>query len=257
MNESVIKTLLVSFSICLICSLVVSFAAVGLRDIQIENKLNDQRLKILQAGKIYNPELEIKTQFEALEVKFIDFESGKLLSEYQNFSLDSYDQILATKDSNLSTKVPQDKDIAIIKNRENIGKVYIIRDNLDEISKLILPIRGFGLWGTMYGYISLENDFNTVAGIEFYQHKETPGLGAEVDNPKWKSLWPGKQIYQENKVTLKVLKGKVENDDHMSTYKVDGLSGATLTSRGVSNMIEYWFGDSGYSNMLKELDYES
>ena len=90
MNESVIKTLLVSFSICLICSLVVSFAAVGLRDIQIENKLNDQRLKILQAGKIYNPELEIKTQFEALEVKFIDFESGKLLSEYQNFSLDSY-----------------------------------------------------------------------------------------------------------------------------------------------------------------------
>ncbi|RPG41364.1 MAG: Na(+)-translocating NADH-quinone reductase subunit C, partial [Gammaproteobacteria bacterium TMED186] len=162
MNESVIKTLLVSFSICLICSLVVSFAAVGLRDIQIENKLNDQRLKILQAGKIYNPELEIKTQFEALEVKFIDFESGKLLSEYQNFSLDSYDQILATKDSNLSTKVPQDKDIAIIKNRENIGKVYIIRDNLDEISKLILPIRGFGLWGTMYGYISLENDFNTV-----------------------------------------------------------------------------------------------
>ena len=69
--------------------------------------------------------------------------------------------------------------------------------------------------------------------------------------------WPGKQIYQENKVTLKVLKGKVENDDPMSTYKVDGLSGATLTSRGVSNMIEYWFGDSGYSNMLKELDYES
>ena len=109
----------------------------------------------------------------------------------------------------------------------------------------------------MYGYISLENDFNTVAGIEFYQHKETPGLGAEVDNPKWKSLWPGKQIYQENKVTLRVLKGKVENDDPMSTYKVDGLSGATLTSRGVSNMIEYWFGDSGYSNMLKELDYES
>ncbi len=257
MNESVLKTLLVSFSICLMCSLVVSFAAVGLRDIQIENKLNDQRLKILQAGKIYNPELEIKTQFEALEVKFIDFESGKLLSEYQDFSLESYDQILATKDSNLSTKVPQDKDIAIIKNRENIGKVYIIRDNLDEISKLILPIRGFGLWGTMYGYISLENDFNTVAGIEFYQHKETPGLGAEVDNPKWKSLWPGKQIYQENKVTLRVLKGKVENDDPMSTYKVDGLSGATLTSRGVSNMIEYWFGDSGYSNMLKELDYES
>jgi Na+-transporting NADH:ubiquinone oxidoreductase subunit C len=257
MNESVIKTLLVSFSICLICSLVVSFAAVGLRDTQIENKLNDQRLKILQAGQIYNPELEIKTQFEALEVKFIDFQTGKLLSQYKDFSIDTYDQLMATKDSSLSIQVPQDEDIAIIKNRENIGKVYIVRDELGSISKLILPIRGFGLWGTMYGYISLENDFNTVAGIEFYQHKETPGLGAEVDNPKWKDLWPGKQIYQNNQVSLKVIKGKVENDDPMYTYKVDGLSGATLTSRGVSNMIEYWFSNSGYSSMLQELSYES
>ena len=178
MNESVIKTLIVSFVICLLCSLVVSFAAVGLRDIQVENKLNDQRIKILQAGKIYNAELDVKTQFKDLEVKFINFETGKLSSEYNNLSLDTYDQILATKDTSLSTKVPQDKDIAIIKNRENIGKVYIVRDTEGIISKLILPIRGFGLWGTMYGYISLENDFNTVAGIEFYQHKETPGLGA-------------------------------------------------------------------------------
>ena len=74
---------------------------------------------------------------------------------------------------------------------------------------------------------------------------------------KWKALWPGKQIYQNNDVALKVIKGKVESDDAMVTYKVDGLSGATLTSRGVSNMIEYWFSESGYSSMLKELDYES
>ena len=128
MNESVKKTLMVSFVICLLCSLVVSFAAVGLRDIQIENKLNDQRIKILQAGKIYNAEIDVKTQFADLEVKFINFETGKLSSEFNNLSLDTYDQILATKDTSLSTKVPQDKDIAIIKNRENIGKVYIVRD---------------------------------------------------------------------------------------------------------------------------------
>ena len=109
----------------------------------------------------------------------------------------------------------------------------------------------------MYGYISLESDFNTVAGIEFYQHKETPGLGAEVDNPKWKSLWRGKQIYKDNQVILKVIKGKAETDDPLYAYKVDGLSGATLTSRGVSNMIEYWFSNSGYSTMLKDLNYES
>ena len=88
MNESVKKTLMVSFVICLLCSLVVSFAAVGLRDMQVENKLNDQRIKILQAGKIYNAEIDVKTQFEDLEVKFINFETGKLSSEFNNLSLD-------------------------------------------------------------------------------------------------------------------------------------------------------------------------
>ena len=229
---------------------------------QNENKANDKRTKILQAAGIFNPNVDIKEQFNQLEAKYIDFNSGKLLkgTKLDNF-LDEhkgdYDQIAATRKPEYSTSLDASQDIAIIKNRENIGKVYIVRDPQGLISKLILPIRGFGLWGTMYGYISLENDFNTVAGIEFYQHKETPGLGAEVDNPKWKALWPGKQIYQNNDVALKVIKGKVESDDSMNAYKVDGLSGATLTSRGVSNMIEYWFSESGYSSMLTELDYES
>ena len=144
--------------------------------------------------------------------------------------------------------------IDIKRNNINIPDGFIDKKNID---KIILPIRGYGLWGTLYGFISLEEDFNTVSGIEFYEHKETPGLGAEVDNPKWKSSWKGKKIYQNNQVALKVIKGKVEIDDNQASYKVDGLSGATITSRGVSNMVEYWFGESGYSMLLKELDYES
>ena len=157
----------------------------------------------------------------------------------------------------LSTKIPASEDIAIIKNRENVGKFYISRDKNGELDKIILPIRGYGLWGTLFGYISIENDFNTVAGLEFYSHKETPGLGAEVDNPKWKALWPGKKIYKDDVVRLSVLKGQVPSDANDIMYKVDGLSGATLTSRGVTNMITYWFGDSGYSKLLSELNYES
>ena len=122
---------------------------------------------------------------------------------------------------------------------------------------LILPIRGYGLWGTLYGYMAIEEDFNTVAGLEFYDHKETPGLGAEVDNPRWKDLWPGKKIYQNKEVKLTVMKGKVPSDDINIDYRVDGLSGATLTSRGVTNMITYWFGESGYSKLFEELSYES
>jgi len=257
MNESIVKTIGVAFAVCLICSLVVSASAVSLRDLQKENKLNDKRIKILQVADIYDPNISIAEQFSELESKFIDFNTGLMMDEYNNFSIDDYDQIVVTKDPNLSTKVPTSEDIAIIKNRENVGKIYILRDEIGTIDKLVLPIRGYGLWGTLYGYISIEDDFNTVSGIEFYDHKETPGLGAEVDNPKWKAQWKGKKIYKDNKVNLAVIKGKVEAGDSESTYKIDGLSGATITSRGVTNMVAYWFGESGYSSLLRELDYES
>ena len=257
MNESIVKTIGVAFAVCLICSLVVSASAVSLRDLQKENKLNDKRIKILQVADIYDPNISIAEQFSELESKFIDFNTGLMMDEYNNFSIDDYDQIVVTKDPNLSTKVPTSEDIAIIKNRENVGKIYILRDEVGTIDKLVLPIRGYGLWGTLYGYISIEEDFNTVSGIEFYDHKETPGLGAEVDNPKWKAQWKGKKIYKDNKVNLAVIKGKVEAGDSESSYKIDGLSGATITSRGVTNMVAYWFGESGYSSLLRELNYES
>ena len=257
MNESIVKTIGVAFAVCLICSLVVSASAVSLRDLQKENKLNDKRIKILQVADIYDPNISIAEQFSELESKFIDFNTGLMMDEYNNFSIDDYDQIVVTKDPNLSSKVPTSEDIAIIKNRENVGKIYILRDEIGTIDKLVLPIRGYGLWGTLYGYISIEDDFNTVSGIEFYDHKETPGLGAEVDNPKWKAQWKGKKIYKDKKVNLAVIKGKVEAGDSESSYKIDGLSGATITSRGVTNMVAYWFGESGYSSLLRELDYES
>ena len=254
MNESIVKTIGVAFAVCLICSLVVSASAVSLRDLQKENKLNDKRIKILQVADIYDPSISIAEQFSELESKFIDFNTGLLMDEYNNFSIDDYDQIIVTKDPNLSSKVPTSEDIAIIKNRENVGKIYILRDEIGAIDKLVLPIRGYGLWGTLYGYISIEDDFNTVSGIEFYDHKETPGLGAEVDNPKWKAQWKGKKIYRENgEVSLKVIKGSVMKTSDNFSYEIDGLSGATLTCNGVTNLIAYWMGNDGFLNFINNL----
>ena len=257
MNDSVLKTLGVAFAICLVCSLIVSFAAVSLRDLQNENALNNKSIKILQAAKIYDESIDVRTQFDKLEMKFVDFETGKILNSYKDFKIEEYDQLKSTRDSNLSKPLTAADDIAIIKNRENVGKFFIVRDQNNNIDKLILPIRGYGLWGTLFGYVAIEEDFNTVAGLEFYEHKETPGLGAEVDNPRWKALWPGKKIYKDDKVVLSVIKGKVQTGDVNSNYKVDGLSGATITSRGVTNMVSYWFGESGYSQLLRDLNYES
>ena len=200
MNDSITRTLAVAFTICLVCSLVVSYTAVGLRDLQNENKLNDERKKILQSANMYDSGSSIASQFEKLEMRYVDFSSGKIIDSYKDFNIETYNQIATTRNPLLSSKVPTSEDIAIIKNRENVGKFYIARNENGELDKIILPIRGYGLWGTLFGYISIENDFNTVAGLEFYSHKETPGLGAEVDNPKWKSLWPGKKIYKENEL---------------------------------------------------------
>jgi len=235
----------------------VSFAAVSLRDTQNLNKLNDQRIKILKTAAIYDPQQSVESQFTKLTPKFVDFSSGLLLDEYENLDLTTYDPVYFSKQAGFSTPIPPDLDIAIVKNKENIGKIFLLKDEENQLEKIILPIRGYGLWGTLFGYIAIDKDLNTIRGLEFYEHKETPGLGAEVDNPRWKALWDGKKIYKDGDIEIAVIKGKVDPSNAMADYQVDGLSGATLTSRGVTNMLAFWFSESGYQETLKNINYDS
>jgi Na+-transporting NADH:ubiquinone oxidoreductase subunit C len=257
MNDSILKTLTVSFTVCLFCSLVVSFAAVSLRDAQNLNKLNDQRIKILKTAAIYDPAESIESQFTRLTPKFVDFSNGLLLDEFEGLDLVTYDPVYFSKQAGFSSPIPPKLDIAVVKNKENIGKIYLLKDEESQLEKIILPIRGYGLWGTLYGYIAIDKDLNTIRGLEFYEHKETPGLGAEVDNPKWKALWDGKKIYKDGEIEIAVIKGKVDQTNKMADYQVDGLSGATLTSRGVTNMLAFWFSESGYRETLNKINYDS
>ena len=257
MNDSILKTLTVSFTVCLFCSLVVSFAAVSLRDAQNLNKLNDQRIKILKTAAISDPAESIESQFTRLTPKFVDFSNGLLLDEFEGLDLVTYDPVYFSKQAGFSSPIPPKLDIAVVKNKENIGKIYLLKDEESQLEKIILPIRGYGLWGTLYGYIAIDKDLNTIRGLEFYEHKETPGLGAEVDNPKWKALWDGKKIYKDGEIEIAVIKGKVDQTNKMADYQVDGLSGATLTSRGVTNMLAFWFSESGYRETLNKINYDS
>ena len=257
MNDSVLKTLSVSFAVCFFCSLIVSYAAVSLREAQNLNKLNDQRVKVLKAAAIYDPTQPVEDQFELLTPKFVDFRSGKLLDSYEDFDIDVYDPVYYSKQAQFSTPIPSKEDIAVVKNKENVGKIYLLKDADNNLEKIILPIRGYGLWGTLYGYIAIDKDLNTIRGLEFYEHKETPGLGAEVDNPKWKASWNGKKIYKDGLIKISVIKGKVDPLNKLADYQVDGLSGATLTSRGVTNMLTFWFSESGYRETLNQINYDS
>ena len=111
-----------------------------------------------------------------------------------------------------------------------------------------------GLWGTLYGYLALKSDLETIQGITFYQHKETPGLGGEVDNPRWKAQWDGVQLYDEDgEPAAMVFKGPAPSDNQ---FAVDGLSGATITSRGVTNLVRFWASEDGYGPFLKKLQSE-
>ena len=146
--------------------------------------------------------------------------------------------------------IPSAKDSAGIKKRSKLEKIYYVKDN-GVITQVVLPVNGKGLWSTLYGFMALTPDTKTVLGLGFYQHGETPGLGGEVDNPKWKAQWAGKAAFDnEWNPVLKVIKGSVNPGNTDAQHQVDGLSGATITSNGVTGLVRYWLGDHGFGPFL-------
>lgn len=239
-------------AVCGVCSIFVAGSAVALKDRQEQNKVLDRNKNVLVVAGLIEPGEsvsgdEIAKRFNAnIEAKFYDTKTDQLVDEGDPLV---YDQRKAAKDPALSHELP--KNSAKIDRMPNKAVIYLVKDG-DEVKQLVLPIHGKGLWSTLYGFIAVDADGETVNGITFYEHGETPGLGGEVDNPKWKALWKGRKIYaQPDDVALKVIKGSAGSptDD---PHHVDGLSGATLTSDGVSNMISLWLGPEGYQPLLQE-----
>lgn len=249
-NDRISKVLTVAVALCLVCSVVVSSAAVLLRDAQEANKARDKKSNILAAAGLLEPDMSVEEQFEKIEVKMVDIATGKFTDVV---SPDTYEQRKAAKNPELSVSLSKEEDVAGISRRAKYAVVYLVR-NGDDLEKVVLPVRGPGLWSTLYGFIAIEGDLNTVAGLGFYEHGETPGLGGEVDNPLWKDNWPGKKIYGEDgEVQLSVIKGSVDKSRPEAIHQVDGLSGATLTTRGVDNLIEFWMGENGFGKFLSNL----
>lgn len=252
-NETVGKTLLVAFLVCVVCGVVVATAAVSLRPVQNENKLIDKRMNILQAAGMYEAGVDVNEQFATIERKFVDIDTG----DYVDMP-ESYDQRKAAKDPKQSVRLSGDVDKASIKSQAKVAEVYLAKDDNGELSRIILPVHGYGLWSTLYGFLALEPDANTVAGLGFYEHAETPCLGGEVDNPKWKALWHGKKLFgEQGEVEIQVIKGTVEANTPNAEHKVDGLAGATLTSNGVNNLLRFWVGENGFGPYLQRMQQES
>lgn len=251
--NSVGNTIKVALGLCVVCSIVISSAAVVLKPMQTANQILDRNKNILIAAGMFDPAVntnaDVSGMFAEFTPKMVDLDAGRYLTddELQQLGLDpqTYDQQSARNDPALSDSLSGAEDVASIRRRAKYATVYVIEGS-SGYESVVIPVSGYGLWGIMYGYLALESDGNTVRGIGFYDHQETPGLGGEISNPRWQAQWPGKQIFDESgDVAFRVVKGGGSGE-----RQVDALSGATLTSRGVENMIEFWLGERGFGPYL-------
>ncbi|MBL4686748.1 MAG: Na(+)-translocating NADH-quinone reductase subunit C [Nannocystaceae bacterium] len=240
-------------AVCVVCSIFVAGSAVALKERQDRNAVLDKQKQVLKvAGLLKEDEsiadAEVAKRFEAnLVPRLVTLETG----EYDDTAdAATFDQDKAAKDPATSAKAPEG-NLAKVQRVPNQALIYQLVDSDKTIKALIIPVEGKGLWSTLKGFIALDVDTTTVQGLTFYSHKETPGLGGEVDNPKWKALWPGRKVFDEEwKPKLTVIKGQAgpAADD---PFRVDGLSGATLTSRGVTHLVQFWLGDDAFGPYLK------
>ena len=249
-NDSIGKTLTVAVLLCIVCSVIVSTAAVVLKPAQELNKGLDRKRNILAAAGMLDETRSVDEQFSQITTRVVDLRKGTFADDIDPESLDP---LKAAKDPAQSDALTTEEDIAKIFRREHYTQVYIVEDAAGDLDKLILPVRGYGLWSTMKGFIALEADANTVAGLGFYEHGETPGLGGEIDNPRWKAYWPGKEVYRDGDVALSLIKGSVDTSSPDAPWQVDGLAGATLTARGVTNLVHFWLGENGFEEFLENL----
>ncbi len=243
--------------VCLICSVFVSGASVALKDLQEANKVLDRQKKVLvvaglmEEGASLTP-AQVQELFDTrIAPRLVDLETGNFVEKAENGQDASvYDQRKAAKDPALSVEVEPNE--AKVNRKAKLATVYLVKDG-SNVDQHILPIQGAGLWSTLYGYLSVDKDGNTIRGITFYEHGETPGLGGEIDNPSWKKKWEGRKAFDSSgKIAIHVKKG-IAGDAKADPHAVDGLSGATLTSKGVTASLNFWLGAQGFDSYLKNV----
>jgi len=246
--DSPVRAFAVVIAVCVVCSVLVSSAAVVLAPVQKQNALLIKKRQILQAAGLFDPATPVEQQFAQVTPRMVDLASGDYVDagDPVDFDVAAQSRLPAS-----SRTVPPELDVAKIRRSPNAMPVYLVQRD-GGVETVVLPVHGYGLWSTMYGYLALEGDARTVKGITFYQHGETPGLGGEIDNPSWQAKWTGKQaLAGDGRVLLQVVKGEPRGEG--MEHQVDGLAGATLTARGVENLARHWLGEQGFGPYLARL----
>ena len=225
-KDSTLNITFVGIGLCLLCSAIISIIAIQLRSIQENNVVLDMQKKIVSSAGLTTVYGSVENAMSNIKTMIIDLDKGEVV----DISPDSYELAKELREEGKYKFLSAENDIASIKKREKFSKVYIeYKDG--KINTLILPVRGYGLWGILYGYLAIEGDFNTVAGLEFYEHKETPGLGDKIDLrvSDWILSFTGKKVTEDNLSSWRVRK---------DGGQFDQFTGATITPRAVVKAVK-------------------
>jgi len=254
-KDSPIRALLTVLVTAVVCSFFVSASVVVLRPIQLNNKLLERSGNVLALSGLLPAGGEVKDEalldlFKGLDARVVNIDGAGLDSEFDPYTFDGRK---AATDPELSVAVPSGEDVASLGRRSRYQTIYLVWKD-GELNRVILPIRGAGMWSMLYGYIALESDFNTIAGVMFYEQNETPGLGDQIAKPHWQAKWVGKKLYEDtDDVLFHVAEGPVAAGASGAEYQVDALTGATITANAVTAVVHYWFGPNGYGPLLKRM----
>jgi Na+-transporting NADH:ubiquinone oxidoreductase subunit C len=254
-NDSPQKALLVVFVVALVCSILVSVAAIGLKPIQMRNQLVERSRNIVAltglvpAGTVLSED-EILAAVEQLDIRVVNIDTGEF-----DTTIDpaEFDARAAVNDPELSIEIPPADDVAKLGRRSRYAVIYLVWAD-EELNRIIVPIHGQGMWSTLYGYLALEADLNTIGAVSFYEQTETAGLGDQIQRPDWQAQWQGRQLFDsQGKLRFRVAAGAVEPGSTAARYQVDALTGASVTGDAVTRLVAYWFGPHGYADFLGRL----
>jgi Na+-transporting NADH:ubiquinone oxidoreductase subunit C len=252
-RESTRYTLLFATAVCVVCALLVSVAAVTLQPRQAASARLYMEKNVLLAAGLLEPGANVTAADvnrifdERIKVRLVDLASGELVPP-DRMDARSYDQRKARGDPTMSRVAPANN--AGIGRLPNYAVAYFIMKG-DQVDQIVIAVEGLGMWGTIYGFLALDRDGNTVRGLTYYDQKETPGLGGEIGNPKWQALWHGRKGFDDQwNARITVIKGQAGAPE-ADPLRVDGLSGATVTSNAITRLMQFWLSDSGYGKFLK------
>lgn len=221
-------------ALTIVCGGLLAFASEGLKDKQQANIEREQKLNILATVIEVNEGADIERLYSQRVRAFVINTEGEVIKDQQ------------PGDIKLSSEYKKPP-------KERLLPVYEILSETDstKVTNVVVPVYGYGLWNNISGYVAFESDFNTLKGVKFEHVGETPGLGARIsDDEEIPARYEGKKVFEGEKlVSITMMKGEGNNYDS-DEHKVDGMSGATLTAKGVNNMLLDYL--SCYQNYLSK-----